>query len=56
MADDGKRSSVAVVKEYFSTEDRPVTNAELIALKKSDSTGQVLATLADGIENGTFTY
>jgi hypothetical protein len=51
---EGKRTAIAVVKEYFGEGSRPVSNGELIALKKGDP--EALRQLADGIEDGTFTY
>lgn len=38
------------MKEFFSTEEKPVTSAELIELKKTDPEGfaQIKAGLADG--------
>jgi hypothetical protein len=50
------KTAISTVKEYFSTPEKPVTNAELIALKKAAGTENVLTTLAEGINNGTFTY
>jgi hypothetical protein len=48
--------AIATVKRYFSTEEKPVTNGELIALKRADKKGNVFTMLAKGINDGSFTY
>lgn len=46
--------TMTVIKEFFSTEDHPVTNAELIELKKGDPEG--FEQIKAGLTNGTLTY
>lgn len=42
---------MVTIKEYFATDSKPVTMAELKALSLEDRTQ-----LAQGIESGTLTY
>lgn len=42
------------VKDFFSTPEKPVTNAELLKLKKADPEG--FEQIAEGIQNETYTY
>ena len=42
------------VKKFFSTPEKPVTNAELLAFKKGDPEG--FEKIADAIDKGEETY
>jgi hypothetical protein len=45
---------LAMVKEFFSTEEKPLVSSELVSFKRDDPKG--FAQVRDGIVNGTLTY
>lgn len=48
------KATVPQVKEYFAASGKPLSNAEIIELKKSDP--KAYDQIANGIGDGTLTY